>query len=116
MVQVVAVFFVLGKGSSYGLGSVPPRTASLALAGAIVAVFATILLVKHVSVAVGSAVSRYLFPGDPLKKRKSLHKFRDQMWQLAIHMSMTSLEAYILFYEGGETVSWYSNFRLSIET
>jgi ceramide synthetase len=110
MVQVVAVFFVLGKGSSYGLGSVPPRTASLALAGAIVAVFATILLVKHVSVAVGSVVSRYLFPGDPLKKLKSLHKFRDQMWQLAIHVSMTSLEAYILFYEGGETVSWYSNY------
>ena len=107
--EIAAVFYTLERGSGLALGSIAPHRASLALAASIVVVFLVILFVKRASSAVGLVLSRHLFPGDPLRKPRQLHKFRDQMWQLAIHASMALLEYYILFYEEG-TVSWWTNY------
>jgi len=106
--EIALVFYALEKGAALGLGSIPPRSASLALVAACAFVFAVIFFVKWSSVAIGSLLSRAVFPGDPLRKTRQLHKFRDQMWQLAIHVSMTLLEVYILFFEEG-SVEWWSN-------
>ena len=65
--------------------------------------FPTIQLVKLASEVVGGLLSRSLLKplGDPLRKSKNMAKFKDQMWQLAIHVSMTLLEVWILYYDGG---------------
>ena len=34
----------------------------------------------------GRPLSRICFVDDPLSKPKTMHKFQDQMWQLAIHV------------------------------
>ena len=50
--------------------------------------FGVIFVIKRTSAAVGSVLSRFIFPDDPLSKPKTMHKFQDQMWQLAIHVSV----------------------------
>jgi hypothetical protein len=108
---LTAIFFALVVGSfgSLAVGNLPPAcplgpsAATAALAGACILVFPAIFLVKTISGAVFKVVSRVFLRhvGDPLAKPKNLHKFQDQMWQLAIHVGMTALEVHILYYEGG---------------
>ena len=101
--ETAAVFAaLLTESGQLGLGRYSPSTAASALAGSIAAVFALIQLVKRTARASGALLSRRIFPGDPLAKRRTMHKFEDQMWQLVVHASMAALEAYILFYRAVE--------------
>ena len=76
------------------------------------AVTIIINFVKYVSRRCGAFLSKNIFPGDPLKKRRTMKKFEDQMWQLTIHISMSALEYYILFVEHGEA-SWYTHYYMT---
>ena len=88
-------------------GAVPPfsplepKMCAAALVAACLLIFPLINLVKMTSARFGRAFSRTALAhvGDPLSKRKTMHKFQDQMWQLFIHGSMTAFELYILFVE-----------------
>ena len=106
LAEVVGIFGMLlfrpGMTTSVGAPLVGAEAAA-ALAAACVVLFPTIQLVKLASEAVGGLLSRTLLKplGDPLKKPKNMAKFKDQMWQLAIHVSMTLLEVWILYYDGG---------------
>ena len=90
-------------GMTTSVGAARGREAAAALAAACVVLFPTIQLVKLASEAAGGLLSRSLLKplGDPLRKSKNMAKFKDQMWQLAIHVSMTLLEVWILYYDGG---------------
>jgi len=105
--EVSATFYFIQRGS-VGLGQIPPSTAATALVVCCLVTYATIELVKRASVASGRVLSRHVFPQDPLSKPRQMNKYRDQMWQLVIHVVMTVLEVYILFYENG-TEPWWSN-------
>ena len=74
---------------------------AVALVVACLLIFPLINIVKMASARVGRAFSRTALArvGDPLSKRRTMHKFQDQMWQLFIHGSMTAFELYILFVE-----------------
>ena len=74
---------------------------AVALVVACLLIFPLINIVKVTSARVGRAFSRTALArvGDPLSKRRTMHKFQDQMWQLFIHGSMTAFELYILFIE-----------------
>ena len=63
--------------------------AAAALVSACLLLFPFINAVKKASAVVGGAMSRTVLAhiGDPLVKPKTMHKFQDQMWQLAIHTS-----------------------------
>ena len=37
--------------------------------------------------------------GNPLGKVRNRREFEDQFWQLCIHVGMTALEVYVLFYD-----------------
>ena len=106
LAEVVGIFGMLlfrpGMTTSVGAPLVGAEAAA-ALAAACVVLFPTIQLVKLASEAVGGLLSRSLLKplGDPLRKSKNMAKFKDQMWQLAIHVSMTLLEVWILYYDGG---------------
>jgi len=106
LAEVVGIFGMLlfrpGMTTSVGAPLVGAEAAA-ALAAACVVLFPTIHLVKLASEAVGGLLSRSLLKplGDPLRKSKNMAKFKDQMWQLAIHVSMTLLEVWILYYDGG---------------
>ena len=88
-------------------GAVPPfsplepKMCAAALVAACLLIFPLINLVKMSSARFGRAFSRTALArvGDPLSKRRTMHKFQDQMWQLFIHGSMTAFELYILFVE-----------------
>ena len=88
-------------------GAVPPfsplepKMCAAALVAACLLIFPLINLVKMTSARFGRAFSRTALArvGDPLSKRRTMHKFQDQMWQLFIHGSMTAFELYILFVE-----------------
>ena len=106
LAEVVGIFGMLlfrpGMTTSVGAPLVGAEAAA-ALAAACVVLFPTIQLVKLASEAAGGLLSRSLLKplGDPLRKSKNMAKFKDQMWQLAIHVSMTLLEVWILYYDGG---------------
>ena len=109
MGEIFAVLFTLG------VGSLPP---SCPLAGPTAAVlqfvyciclFGVISFIKRGSAMIGRVLSHHIFIDDPLSKPKTMHKYQDQMWQLAIHVSMTLLELYVLYYENGEE-SWLTNY------
>ena len=55
-----------------------------------------------------------LQPGDPLAKARTMHKFEAQMWQLAIHLTVSALEYYILFVESGGKEWWEGDISLSL--
>uniref|UniRef100_A0A7S0IMP8 TLC domain-containing protein n=1 Tax=Calcidiscus leptoporus TaxID=127549 RepID=A0A7S0IMP8_9EUKA len=108
--QVVGVFM-----SVFTPGMLPPGSpltssaAGCALLASCAMLFPTIFLVKRISGAAGALASRTILKslGDPLRKHRTLRKFEDQCWQLAIHVGMTLLEVYILYYDaGGEDWLW----------
>lgn len=109
LLEIALVFAALLS----GYGSVEYPMSSIAAAGilaaALVGCYIVILIVKSSSGAVGKFLSRRVFPGDPLAKARTQHKFKDQMWQLGIHASMTALESYVLFYENG-TEGWWTDY------
>lgn len=102
---------VAGVFYSMRAGALPPEwgfpmsnmSAATALLLCCLGVLPTIAAVKRASAVVGCALSRTLLRhlGDPLSKTKTLRKFEAQMWQLFIHVSMSLLELWILFVEGG---------------
>ena len=75
--------------------------AASALLGACLLLFPAIFMLKHFAGALGAFISRRLISEDPLSKLRTRRKFADQAWQLAIHLSMTALEAYVLFFDDG---------------
>ena len=71
------------------------------LAILVVLVFAMALFVKVIKTVFakgGGWFSRTFLQhlGDPLKKKVAMKKWCDQSWQLAIHVSMTIFELYVL--------------------
>jgi len=70
------------------------------LAGLFVAVAVAVVAVKFIAKVGGGFFSRVFLKhlGDPLKKEKTMRKFTDQSWQLAIHSSMALFE-YVLMSE-----------------
>lgn len=85
--EVFGVLYTLA--SSYDLPPSCPWTGPVAAAAQVVyciCLFGVIFLIKRASAAVGGLLSRHLFVDDPLSKPKTMHKFQDQMWQLAIHV------------------------------
>jgi len=109
--EVLGALYSLSSGQiPYGC-PLPPLQCAIALVVACVVIFPTISAVKVTSAWVGGGFSRTALAhvGDPLAKKKTMHKFQDQMWQLFIHVTMTAFETYILFYERGG-VNWYQDY------
>ena len=102
LLEVVGVFAVLYRNGPGNGCDWSPEAACGALLASCAAIFVIVSLVKWTSRTVGLKLSKHVFPGDALGKSSiTLHKFEDQMWQLAIHVSMTLLEVWILYYDGG---------------
>ena len=107
LAQVVCTFAALFFSKGVVTCPVDGQTACALLLASCIGCFACITVVKGVSGAVGAFLSRTVFPGDdPLATKKTRHKYEDQMWQLAIHASMSAFEAYILFFEEGTVDFW----------
>jgi len=99
--EVVGALFALSAGAVPPFSPLEPKMCAAALVAACLLIFPLINLVKMTSARLGRAFSRTALArvGDPLSKRRTMHKFQDQMWQLFIHGSMTAFELYILFVE-----------------
>ena len=107
---LTAIFFALVVGTfttTLTPGWLPPgcplspSEAAAAILAACVSLFPLIFLVKRTGGALGAACSRTLLAhlGNPLGKVRNRRKFEDQFWQLCIHLGMTALEVYVLFYD-----------------
>ena len=99
--EVAAIFAALLQGRLAAGCPVSSLEAAAALAGCCLLVAPMIKLVKLVSGVVGASVSRTLLAKDPLGKFRTRTKYEDQCWQLWIHATMTALEVYTVFYDGG---------------
>ena len=74
-------------------------------------VFYVVQATKSISMSRGRMLSRWLLTTrDPLAVMRTRRKFTEQTWQLVIHVSMTVLEAYILFYEDGSAVDFWGDY------
>ena len=83
-------------------------------------VLAAIITIKKVARAIGGAISSSRWrtsnrvPKDcrnPLSSSIIMNKWEEQSWQLAVHISMATCGAYLLFYGGGGAGSekWWSD-------
>lgn len=108
--EVFLVFAGLLRGTGNVVPIVEGTQAATMLAACCVGCFFMITVVKRGSGALGALLSRHVLPDDPLSKPRTRHKFEDQMWQLAIHVSMSCLEAYVLFYEDDGGVPWWDSY------
>ena len=107
---VAAVFAtLLGGGLPRGC-PLGPAAAAGYLVACCLALMPTIMLIKRTSGWLGGLASRHLLASQPLRKMRNRVKFEDQCWQLVIHSSMTALEVYILFVDGGGE-DWLHSFR-----
>ena len=109
LAEIAGVFYTLGFGQLPPSAPLTGGAAMAAQAAYCAGLFGIIYLIKLGAAVVGRPLSRHLFADDPLGKSKTMHKFQDQMWQLAIHVSMTLLELYVLHLENG-TVDWVANY------
>lgn len=80
-----------------------PREAAATLLATCVALFPVIFLIKRLGGVLGAFFSRTILRhlGNPLGKMRNRRKFEDQFWQLCIHVGMTALEVYVLYYDDG---------------
>ena len=110
--EVLLVFAaLLIRSGGYALMPVSPAGAALIVALFIGGCFAFVNMVKRGASKCGKWLSLHVLPSHPLKKRKTLHKFEDQIWQLVVHVAMMALEYYILFCEvGEEPVAWWTSY------
>lgn len=90
MLEVVATLWTLAFGRLPPSIPVEGKSAAIALVVYCIVIFGVINVIKSLSAAIGRPLSRALFVGDPLSKPRTMHKFQDQMWQLAIHVSKTN--------------------------
>lgn len=95
-----------GRTVGFIVAPMDTKLAAVALLLACTGTFGVIAAVKHGSRVIGLPLSRRVFPGDPLSKRRTLNKYEDQMWQLFMHVSMSALEYYILYVEEGAETWW----------
>jgi len=98
--EVLAAFLLLPQRLPRGCPLGPLEAAGV-LAACCALLLPMISVVKRVSGASAAWFSRSFMKADPLAKHRSRSKFEDQSWQLWIHATMTALECYVLFIDGG---------------